>query len=275
MKRALAVLALIATLAFGLAAEAKDKLEPKDLIARHLQSIAPADTLGSFKSRFAEGAVTYEIHTGGAGQLNGKVYLISEGQRLRFVMDYSDRHYGENFLFDGATVNVFNSPRSAFGQFVYDQSQILRDGLFGSVLSTAWPLYNLDAHEAKVSYNGLKKMDGRNLHELVYKARKGGGGDVRLYFDPETYRHVMSVYTSELQAPIGFSEVDSARQQVTRLRVEERFSNFQQVNGMTLPGSWNIHFSVDSARSTVMEWQIRLRHADDNVAINPQNFATN
>lgn len=274
MRRAVAI-ALLILVAFLPIAFGKDqKLTVAELLAKHRESVGPEDVLKNLKNRFAEGTVVFTIHTGGAGKLNGKMYLISETSKMRFALDYSDPHYGENFLFDGERAEVFNSPRTSFGQFVYDQSQILRDGLLGSVLNASWALFNPDAHNAKLSYNGLKNVDGQSLHELVYRAKKGGGGEVRLYFDPETFRHVSSVYTVEIAPHIGVgSDSSSARQQTVRYRMDERFSNFQQVNGLTLPGSWNIHFSVDGYSSRLLEWQIRLRNADDNTRINPKNFS--
>ncbi|HYG97549.1 MAG TPA: hypothetical protein VD837_00350 [Terriglobales bacterium] len=275
MKRLVCGFVLITACLCCTFAGAKEKLTPDDVIARHLQSIGPADTIAAFKSRSLEGVVEHIIHTAGAGKLTGKTYLISENSRLRFVLNYGGPHYSEDFVFDGSRVQVFNSPRTVFGDFVYNQSQILRDGLLGSVLSASWPLLNVEAKQAKLSYDGLKKVDGRQLHQISYKAKKNGGGSVHLYFDPETFRHVKSLYTAEIAPPMGITDDASARQQTIRYRMEERFSNFQQVNGMTLPGTWNIHFTVDGYNSTVLEWNIKLRHADDNIAIDPRNYSGN
>ena len=55
-------------------------------------------------------------------------------------------------------------------------------------------------------------------------------------FDPETYRHVMTIYSVEV-APIGAQHgiTTSARQDELRFTLEERFSEFQAADDSTLP----------------------------------------
>jgi hypothetical protein len=62
--------------------------------------------------------------------------------------------------------------RSEFGEFVRTQDVILREGLLGGVLSTAWPMLDLDARKAKVGYEGKKKIDNRQLLTLSYRPMK-------------------------------------------------------------------------------------------------------
>ena|ERR1017187_8658426 len=85
--------------------------------------------------------------------------------------------------------------RSAFGNFVFVQDAVIREGLLGGVLSTAWPLLNLDERKAKVSFDGLKKIDGQELYELRYRPHKNTDLEIHLYFDPQTYRHVETTYS--------------------------------------------------------------------------------
>jgi len=41
-----------------------------------------------------------------------------------------------------------------------------------------------------MEYLGLKQIDGKQLHEVNYRARKGQDlFKVRLYFEPESYLH--------------------------------------------------------------------------------------
>ena len=46
-----------------------------------------------------------------------------------------------------------------------------------------------------MTFEGLKKIDGQELYDLRYRPHKGTDLDINLYFDPETYRHVETVYT--------------------------------------------------------------------------------
>jgi hypothetical protein len=67
---------------------------------------------------------------------------------------------------------VSNHRRSSFGEFVHSQDQIVREGLLGGSLTTAWALLNLDHNQPKLSYEGLKKVDGRQLHDLRYRCKR-------------------------------------------------------------------------------------------------------
>ena len=59
---------------------------------------------------------------------------------------------------------------------------------------------------------------------------------IRLYFDPETHHHVMTVYTESRAATIAQYCIQNAHQQGLHFSlVEERFSDFQTDNGITLP----------------------------------------
>jgi hypothetical protein len=71
-----------------------------------------------------------------------------------------------NSLFVMARTNVAytcaDKTGSEFGEFVCTQDGMLREGLLGGVLSTAWPMLDLDARKAKVGYEGETKIDNRS-----------------------------------------------------------------------------------------------------------------
>jgi hypothetical protein len=90
---------------------------------------------------------------------------------------------------DLAKARRFQSQGSSFGEFVHSQDQIVREGLLGGSLSTAWALLNLDHNQPKLTYEGLKKVDGRQFHDLRYRCKRNDDMNIYLYFDPETYRH--------------------------------------------------------------------------------------
>jgi len=46
---------------------------------------------------------------------------------------------------------------------VNSQDFIVKEGLLGGELSTAWALQNLDGNRVKIEYIGLKKVDGHEL----------------------------------------------------------------------------------------------------------------
>ncbi|MGA2263499.1 MAG: hypothetical protein ABSH28_18945 [Acidobacteriota bacterium] len=168
-------------------------------MAKHLGSIGTAEARASIKSRLASGTAEVVLRVGGQGTIFGKGQLLSEGRKLRLAFTFGSSDYpGEQIVFNGERVDagqVRPGRRSSLSTFLYSYDVIAREGLLGGVLSTAWPLLDLDARQAKLDYSGLRKIEGRQLHEVKYKAKKNPGDlQVALYFDPETFRHVRTQY---------------------------------------------------------------------------------
>ncbi len=69
---------------------------------------------------------------------------------------------GEQFVTDGDKVSVAattsNHKWSDLGEFVKAQDQIVREGLLGGELTTAWALLNLAENKAKLNFDGEKKV---------------------------------------------------------------------------------------------------------------------
>ncbi len=258
---------------------AKDKMTPEELVANHLKSIGPADQVAARKTCVAEGDGTLRILTGGSGQLAGPVVLSSEGDKVGFSITFPFKDYpGDQFAFDGQKVETgFVQPgqRTRLELFFYNYNAPVREGLIGGVLSTAWPLANLQHRNAKLRYDGLKKIEGRELHELRYSPKKGAGDvNIFLYFDPQTYRHVESIYRMMIPAQIGLGGPNtSAQQQEVRLMVEEKFGDFKEVNGLTLPLHWNIHFTMEGEKSWMAEWDMNLSKITLNQPVDPKAFS--
>lgn len=305
-----AILALtmsLAVLGSGVSlAEDKGVTNAEDLVARHLDSIGLAKTRADLKSHVAQGPVQFKILVGGSGILDGKAIFVSEGDKLQFMMKLLNNEYhGEQFVFDGQKDKVAYSTasqsRSTFGAFVFAQDAVIREGLLGGVLSTAWPLLNLDQRKAKLSFDGLKKVDGQELYDLVYHPKKHSDLEIHLFFDPETYRHVETTYSYSIQAgmadlgpgsgggspapgsmdnPAGTgqpgtsSELATGRQQQTRYRLQEKFSDFKAVDGFTLPTHYDLQFTQElrNGRTTVYDWDMKDLNVSSNASLDPRNF---
>ncbi|MEK7834461.1 MAG: hypothetical protein AAB401_25455, partial [Acidobacteriota bacterium] len=131
----------------------------------------------------------------------------------------------------------------------------------------AWPLLKMDQTQPKLEYRGLKKIDGRQLHELGYRPRKGST-DLKtfLYFDPETFRHVRTRYQYEVAAMIGARENPNQNTE-SYFSVTEDFDNFRIVDGLTLPHKYKLQYSAESGRATlIQEWTVTL----DRITHNPK-----
>jgi hypothetical protein len=251
----------------------------QDIVAAHLDSIGDLKSRAGVKTRVAQGTARFRIPSGGAGTLDGKLIMVSEGKELQFMMKFPNNEYrGEQFIFNGDRVQVSFATqaqsRSAFGGFVYIQDAMLKEGLWGGVLSTAWPLLDIEHRKPKLNYEGLKDIAGEKLYGLRYEPKKATDLEIHLYFDPENFHHVRTVYTMSVGFTTVPGEVGSARQQATRYRLEERFSDFKTTDGFTLPTRYNIQFTpeLQSGGSNVSEWDIRDIQSKSNVALDPKNF---
>src|SRR5208282_5837324 len=108
---------------------------------------------------------------------------------------------------------------------------------------------HLDERQAKLQDQGLKKMDGRELRRVDYMPKKSSDLQIELYFEPDTFRHVMTVYSYTIIATERGGPAASAGRQDRHFRLEERFADFKSIDNLTLPERWTIRFSSDSAGS--------------------------
>ena len=249
-------------------------MKPEELVAQHLDALGPADARAGMKSRIYRGQGVWRVMIGGRAQMPGKVFQASDGDSVSFRFDTGGNptYYGEHLVYSGDDVHIlqgFQGGRSPLGEFFTANKGILREGLFGGVTSTAWPLLQLEAKQAKLKYGGLKKVEGRELHRLDYKAKKGAGpAKVQLFFDPENYQHVQTTYRYEIPGRMGANPDASAGMQRTYVTVVETFWNFQEIDGLTLPANWKVYYDRSNQGggpgSMVAEWEIGFTAATHN-----------
>jgi hypothetical protein len=249
-----------------------------DLVTHHLDSIGDAKTRAGIQSRAAAGTAHFHIMVGGGGSLDGKSQFVSEGGKFHFMMKFANNEYrGEHFIFDGKRIQVSTATatlsRSELGGFLYSQDAVLREGFWGGILSTAWPLLDLDKRKAKLTFDGIKKIDGQGMYELRYQPKKDTDLEIRLYFDPATFHHVRTVYTLNTGMVMA-SETTNARQEQTRYHLEERFSDFQTIEGLSLPARYDIRFTeeLQSGSTTSYEWEIVESSINNNISLDARNF---
>lgn len=240
-------LGVVLLLSLGFRASDEGKLTVDELIRRHLESIAPPDRLKERQSFALRGDCEYRILSGGALSADGMTQIVSKGRAYNILFQFSAGEYGgSEYLTNGKesdTRYTSGGQTNPFRNFLEGYGVLLTEGLLGGELTTAWSLLDVKKHKPKLSYEGLQEVDGKELHRLDYRIRKGGGGlQVRLYFEPETFHHVLSTYEVTQSAPAGSDPDQSAQQRVSRQRVEERFSDFQDLNGYTLPSTWTLQY---------------------------------
>jgi hypothetical protein len=275
---ALLISAVVALLVAVALRAGDEKLKPEELVAKHLASIGTAEKRAAVKTRVAEGASVLRIMIGGTGETEGRAAFLCDGQKFRIGLPTDKFDYwGEQFGFDGSKTEVgFVQPssRSQLGNFLRRYDQILKEGLVGGALTTAWPLLDVAGRQPRLSYDGLKKIDGKELHRVKYVMKKGQGEvDIFLYFEPETFRHVRSSYNVVRSSPLGADITQSSRQQETRFLLEEFFSDFKEVDGLTLPMSWILKQTNQTGQRTIVaQHEVKLTRVANNAAIDPKDL---
>jgi hypothetical protein len=252
---------------------------PEDIIVQHLESIGTAEARSAVKSRGVQGNLRFKVVVGGSGETPGSWQLLSEQGKSKFVMKFgNDKWWGEQFVFDGDKASfaaaTLSHQWSPLGGFVASQDSIIKEGLLGGELGTGWALQNIDHRRVRLDYIGLKKVDGRELQGMEYLSKSNAGMTIKLYFEPDSHHHVMTVYTVSRAARIAGNDITNARQQETRYILEERFSDFQTGNGMTLPRQYDLRLSQELQNGTtrVYEWIMTADKVLENPSLDPANF---
>jgi hypothetical protein len=276
------------------------EMKPEEIVARHLDSIGTAEVRAGAKSRIVQGTSRYKIRVGAGGELQGTSALVSEGRKSVLMIKLVNQDYrGEQFVTDGEKVSVAATTSSHkwsdLGEFVRTQDQVVREGLLGGELTTAWALLNLGENKAKLSFDGQKSVDGRTAYQLTYHSKKRDDLTIHLYFDPETFHHIMTTYAMTLASGLGgFSPstsdqagltttpsntagadvTQSSRQKQTRYTIEEVFSDFKTAEGLTLPTKYVIHFTeeLQDGTTNVYQWDLTADQVSNNQPLDPRNF---
>lgn len=274
------VLISIATVMLCTTAYAQDKkLTIEELIASHLDSIGSAQARSQPKNRVVSGTVKLVSRVGTAGNIDGKVAMASAGTKLRYSLTFPSATYpGEQFGFDGSKVLTGHLPsgqRSPLSLFLEQQSVMLKDGLLGGTLSTAWALLRVEQLKPKLDYRGLKKIDGRELHVVGYRAQKGTADLViTMFFEPETFRHVRTLYDFKVPARIGVGPNESAKYQEDYYQIIEDFDDFRAIDALMVPRKYRVQLNLQTSRgSNVFDWNISIDQVLHNQALDEQIFS--
>ncbi len=249
----------------ALFAGAAQKMKPEELVDKHLVSVGTAEARTAARNRAVAGDVTVTFRLGASGQLSGKESIFSDGRVVRLEMSFNSTEYpGELFAFDDSKVTVGMirpGVRSRLSDFVYTYSTLLSEGLLGGTLSTAWPLLDLGARQPRLEYSGLKKIEGRQLHELKYVPKKSGGDSkVTLYFETESFRHVRSQYLVIVPETMARLPQASSQQSNTVYKLVETFDNFKTIDGLTMPHAYSLDFTVSGGQqaSFMAGWNLAV-----------------
>jgi hypothetical protein len=215
----------IALLVMTISAFAADNVPPADLQAKHLDSIGTPEVRKAGTLRSGSGTATFGIVSGGAGHMQGTAMVASMGKQFNFLMYFNAGSYtGEQFKFDGEKALIAANSvdrRINLALFMYQHNVILTEGLWGGVWNAGWPLNDLKAKSAEMKFERMKKVGGKQFLEYLYRPNRSERElYIHLFFDPETYRHVPTVY-----------EFKGTFSDVAGTSVTEEFSDFRDEKG--------------------------------------------
>ena len=254
------------------------KITIEQLVSGHLESIGSAEARAASRTRFASGAVRLVGRLGSSGNLDGKGTIVSADTRLRYSMLFSAPDYpSEQMAFDGARASTGFLPkgaRSNLALFLDQQNLPLKEGLICGTLSTSWALLRLEQLQPKLEYKGMSKIDGRQLHKVSYRQRKGSPDlKVTLYFDPSTFRHIRTEYRFQIGARLGLGPNDSNAVQESYYLLSEDFDDFRVVDGLTLPHKHKLQLSVNTSKGSVLyDWTLAIAEISHKETFDDQTF---
>lgn len=269
---------------FGQSDVKPPKITADELLKKHVASVGTVEDLAAVKSRVFVGTgkmVTKKVTPGAFGQLTGTAQLASVGDMFLFAMLFESPVYPyEKAAYDGKNISVGipQGRKTQLAEYLKAQPAILKDGLFGGVLSGGWPLFDMKSKKsAKLEMNGTAKVKDRYCYKVKYSSGKTGDLKTVLYFDAETFRHVQTIYEYTIQERIGTSSTDRSNSLLEYYTLTESFSDFNIAGKLTVPFTYDIGTDgqgqlVQSGGLGAMNWTVTIRQAYFDEALSPESF---
>jgi hypothetical protein len=266
----------------ALAAEATaqdgSKPKPEEIVAKHIGSIGAPEALAAAKTRMIQGKVQARVVQASLTNQQGKALLASAPDKTLLQMMFeviSPADYArEQVSFDGKKVNapfITESQRSALGNFLFEYSEVVKQGLLGGSLISSWALLDAKNKIVRLKYDGQEKIGDRQTYVLRCYPRGGTALTVKLYFDAETFRHLRTTYYH--QAMPSTIAADEGRLSETRYKLTEDFSDYKPISGLNLPTTYKITFIYENQRrQREFEWLLKFSRFAFNQQIPPDLF---
>jgi hypothetical protein len=244
MKKIFLLAAIIVML--GAMAFAQDKMNPDDIVAKHVASIGKPEDIAAAKTLIFNGDSSLSSAVNAAAQLQGQSQFGSEGTKMVFAAVFnSNQHPYDKVAYDGKNQSVGfpNGQASVFTVFFKAQPAMTKYGIFGGALSTAWGLYDTKGRKIKLEFGGTAKVDGKDVYKLKYSP----GNDLRvsLYFETDTFHHVMTEYEYSMQAAMISSDpTQASASKQSNFKLVEKFGDFKAEKNLTLPHDYTIQIDT-------------------------------
>jgi hypothetical protein len=242
---------------------ATQKMKPAELVQKHLASIGTPEARAATYNRVAKGTATVQLNWAKGVPTAGDAVIVSEGKSLRLSFHCSTLNYqGEDLTYDGKRVSV--GVKVNVAGLASIRSELLKEGLMGGTLTTAWALLDVAGRRPGLEYHGLKKRDGKEYLEMRYLPRRGSWeGELRvlMYFDPQTFRHMQSEYR--------YVGPKSGKGTARRETLTEEFADFAVVDGLTLPRLYKLRYGSGEYG---FEWSVTFAEIQHNQQLDPKTF---
>ncbi len=265
---------------FTMIGQAQDHKRQKteEIVTNHIKSIGSLEVLAKISNQVALGDISFRILRSGGAGADGKIVLASEDKKILMGMSFSVANYPrEVIVFDGENSKIsfaYNNVRSPLGNYLYRYSNVLKEGLLGGVLSAGWALKKLDEKKARVEFKGTRKIDGKEVYALSYMPRGGSDLEIYIFIDKENFWHVRTEYRRIISAGQSTSPDASSSIRERREVLVEDFSDYKQVNGLTLPYRYKIYLMLEGQTLNEYEWTANFASFLFNQQLDPDSFNT-
>lgn len=275
MKFALFLL-IIFTASIVSSAQKDNKMTADELIRKHQASIGTPEAIAAAKSRILVGQGALKSRIGYIGSLTGPAQFVSDGDRSLLAIIFNSNEYPyEKLAFDGKNV-TFGRPNGSLtrlGEFVKSQPSIVKQGLFGGVLSSSWPITAASSKHVKIEYGGTETIGEKMFYKLKVRP---SGGDVTatLYFESDTFHHVITEYRYSIQAFLVSSDsTQNPSAKASHFTLTEKFWNFKKVGDLVLPLGYALDLTNQLPNGTEqLTWTIGFTQAFYNEPLEPAAF---
>lgn len=253
------------------------KIDPNLLVNGSLDTIAPAEKRQQLTNLVAFAGLKYSVGPNHKDVFNGPAVIVTEGTNVAyaFALPFQDSPQ-EKFSYDGKLLRIgFVRPgiRSLFGEFLHNYSEIVKDRLFGGAYRRVSLVNDRSSPGEKLSFDGTKKLDGRELFVVSSITNSGSGLLVRLYFEKETSRHVRTEFTRVVGAALGTRQQMPEHTGDTRQTLIEEFSDFKTENGVTLPRTYKIRVTIETGGATKeILYVLDIKAIQFNQQLDPSTF---
>lgn len=251
------------------------KMQPADVLAKHLDSISSAKNREAVKTRIIVSNAKFRRQS--SAPYVGKSVIASSKDGAIFGMTFDSNEYPlDKFSFDGNKVKIgYIRPgnRSVLGGFLLSYEELMKEGLLGGTLSSSWSLLNTESKKSKLSYEGESKIEGKETFVLRYSPKGGSDLDIKMYFDKKNFQHLRTEYNRVVAAQMGRTVDGSAKQVESRYRMVEDFSKFKNYGGLNLPSEYKIFYSERGPiRTAEYTWEFNVTDVSFNQPLGSNAF---